>query len=334
MSNIVAHVYRGDWVDLTHRAHVAVVDSQGKLLNYIGDPNRNTFVRSSAKPIQALAACETGAVDAYKISDEELALLCASHNAEPLHVKGVEAILKKANLDESYLQCGFHPSLNPKVAKTQPKELSPLYSNCSGKHAGMLISAQFLGEDLKNYLCLSHPHQQRIIKTIGELCDVPKDEVRTAIDGCGVPVHSVPLKSFALAYARMANLEGLDSNRALHVKRITKAMRQYPFMVAGTGRVCTRLMEVAGSKLFAKLGADGYYAVGVVDRGWGITCKVEDGNVAIVEGLIVHVLYELGILSKEAFDELKEFHSPVKFNHRGDKVGHVSYTLKWEKSGE
>ena len=334
MKNIIARVYRGEWVDLTHKAHVAVVDKEGNLLYHIGDPERNTFVRSSAKPIQALAACESGAVDAYGLSDEELALLCASHNGEPLHVKSAKDILEKANLGENALQCGFHPSLSPQVAKTQPAQLSPAYSNCSGKHAGMLISAQFLGEDTGGYLNLSHPHQQRIIETIAQLCDMKKEQIRTATDGCGVPVHSVPLRAFALAYARMASLEGMDEKRASYVERITKAMRNHPFMVAGSNRVCTRLMEVTKGKVFAKLGADGYYAVGIPQKGWGITCKVEDGSVPIVEGLIVHVLYALGVLDENEFDELKEFHSPQRFNHRGDMVGSVAYTLQWEQKSE
>jgi L-asparaginase II len=321
-------------VDLTHRAHVAVVNSEGKLLYHIGDPNRVTFVRSSAKPIQALVACESGAVDAYGLSEEELALLCASHNGEELHVKSVKSILEKAGLDEGALQCGFHPSLDAKVAKTQPKELSPAYSNCSGKHSGMLITACHLGEDINDYLSLSHPHQKRIIATLSELSSVPYEEIITAIDGCGVPVHALPLKAFAQAYARMASLEGLSEERAACVGRITGAMRNHPFMVAGSNRACTRIMEVSDGKVFAKLGADGYYAVGVPDRKWGITCKVEDGSVPIVEGLIIHVLYALGIINEKAFEALEEFHSPVRFNHRGDKVGNVAYTLQWERKSE
>jgi len=334
MKNIIARVYRGELVDLTHRAHVAVVNADGELLYHIGDPNRVTFIRSSAKPIQALVACESKAVDAFGLSEEELALLCASHNGEELHVKSVRSILEKAGLSEDALQCGFHPSLDAKVAKTQPKELSPAYSNCSGKHSGMLIAACHLGEDIGDYLNLSHPHQKRIISTISELSGVPYEEIITATDGCGVPVHALPLKDFALAYARMASQEGMDKERATYVKRITEAMRNHPFMVAGSNRACTRIMEVSDGKVFAKLGADGYYAVGIPDRKWGITCKVEDGSVPIVEGLIIHVLYALGIINDKAFEALEEFHSPIRFNHRGEKVGNVAYTLQWERDSE
>nr|WP_240332022.1 asparaginase [Sulfurospirillum tamanensis] len=327
MSNTVARVYRGKWVDLTHQAHVAVVDKNGKLLYSLGDPERFTFVRSSAKPFQALVACESGAVEGYGLNDEALALLCASHNGEALHVKNVVEILEKAGLGEAALQCGTHPSLAPAVAKTQPSVLTNAYSNCSGKHTGMLITTQWLGEDVTTYLEPSHPHQERILEVLSELSDTPKEAIGLATDGCGVPVHSLPLRSFALATAHMADPSALEPKRAAYLRRIAGAMMAHPFMVAGSGRVCTRLMEEAKGEAFVKLGADGYYMAGVPSKGWGITCKVEDGNVAICEGLIIHVLHQLGVLSQEGFDALEGFHSPKRTNHRGEVVGRVAYDV-------
>lgn len=331
MSATVARVYRGEWVDLTHQAHVAVVDASGKLLYSLGNPERFTFIRSSAKPFQALVACESGAVEGCGLDDEALALLCASHNGEALHVKKVLEILKKAGMGEEALQCGTHPSLAPAIAKTQPTLLTNAYSNCSGKHTGMLITARWLSEDIATYLEPSHPHQDRILDVLSQLSDTPKESIGLATDGCGVPVHALPLRAFALATARMANPRGLDAKRAAYLKRIAGAMMAHPFMVAGSGRACTRLMEEAKGEAFVKLGADGYYMAGVPSQGWGVTCKVEDGNVAICEGLIIHVLHQLGVLSQAGFDALEAFHSPKRTNHRGEVVGRVAYDVALTK---
>ena len=148
--SVVAKVYRGDLVDMTHLGHVAVVDTTGRLLYSAGDPKRVTYVRSSAKPIQALVALESGAVDHYALDERELSLLCASHNGERFHTDAVQSILIKAGLDTSYLQCGTHPSLNPSVATTQGT-LEMMHSNCSGKHSGMLVTTKFLEEAVDTY---------------------------------------------------------------------------------------------------------------------------------------------------------------------------------------
>lgn len=315
--NTVARVYRGELVDMTHQAHVAVVDCEGQLLHSLGDPTRVTYVRSSAKPMQALVALESGAVDAYGLDERELALLCASHNGESFHTTTVERILGKAGLDTSYLQCGTHPSLNAQVALSQG-ELQAKHSNCSGKHAGMLITTKFLAEDVSTYYTKEHPHQQRIVQKIAELCEVEEESIVMGIDGCGVPVHALPLERFAFGYAKLATMNSL----------VSAAMSAYPEMVAGTNRLCTDLMRLCGDRLFAKLGADGYYAVGLKEKTMGITCKVEDGKIAIVEGLVLHVLRALEVFSEEEWNALETYHSPVLKNHKGEVVGKTVFEVR------
>ncbi|MBE0492503.1 MAG: asparaginase, partial [Sulfurospirillum sp.] len=191
---IVAKVYRGSIVDLTHIAHVAVVNHAGELLHSVGDPKRVTFIRSSAKMVQALASLESGAVDAYGLSEQELALLCASHNGEEIHTSTAANILQKAGLGIQHLQCGIHPSFNSFVAKELEEKgvtLNASHNNCSGKHSGMLIAANYKKEDLSNYLSINHPVQQRILQTLSEVCAYPKEQIVIATDGCGVPVHAL-----------------------------------------------------------------------------------------------------------------------------------------------
>lgn len=328
--SIVAKVYRGPIVDLTHIGHVAVVNCEGELLHACGDAQRLSYIRSCAKPIQALAALESGAVDAYGISQEELALMCASHNGESIHSQTIKRMLEKAGLGVRALQCGTHPSLNASVAKTleaQGVVLDNSHSNCSGKHTGMLLATQYKKEDVKGYLELSHPVQQRILQTLSEVCVYPKEQIIIGIDGCGVPVHALPLDAFAHGIARFSKPSVFEHARAKAISRISDAMVTYPYMVAGKERLCTDLMLTCKGKVLAKLGADGYYTVGLKDQGIGLSFKIEDGKIPIVEALAVHTLFQLGYITKAEFDALARYHTLEVKNHRGEIVGKTVFEL-------
>ncbi len=326
--SIVAKVYRGSIVDLTHIGHVAVVNHEGKLIHSFGDAKRVTYIRSSAKPIQALVALESGAVDEYGITKQELALFCASHNGEKIHTDAVKSILAKAGLGVEYLQCGTHASLNSDIAvilKNEGQVLDNSNSNCSGKHSGMLVGSNFLGDDLDSYLSISHPVQQRILKTLSDICEYDTKDIIIGTDGCGVPVHAFPLDKYAHGIAKLSKPEVFDEKREKSVKRIINAMVSYPYMVAGRDRLCTDLMSICKGKLFSKLGADGYYAIGIIGKGIGLCFKCEDGSIAIVEALAVHTLYKLGYITNEEFDALEKYHNIEVKNHRGEIVGHTSF---------
>jgi len=329
--SIVAKVYRGPIVDLTHIGHVAVVDCKGKILHSYGDAKRVTYMRSSAKPIQALVALESGAVDAYGVSEEELALFCASHNGEEIHTNTVKNILEKAGLGVENLQCGAHPSLNPKVAKELEQKgltLDNSNSNCSGKHSGMLLGSNYRDEDLESYLSISHPVQKRILKTLAEICEYNEQDIVIGTDGCGAPVHALPLHKYAQGIAKLSRPEVFDSKREKNVKRVINAMVTYPYMVAGRDRLCTDLMSICKGKLFAKLGANGYNSVGIIGEGVGLAFKSEDGSKPTVEALAVHTLYKLGYLNKKEFDALEKYHKIEVRNHRGEIVGHTDFDFK------
>lgn len=324
--SIVAKVYRGDLVDLTHIGHVAVVDYTGKLLYHYGNPDRVTFARSSAKPMQAIPVVESGAVDAYGITDRELALLCASHSGEPFHVDAVRSILEKAGLGDKYLQCGTHyPFAEYAAEELRNKGLKPVevHCNCSGKHSGMLITAKYLNEELDTYYKPVHPVQKRIMETIADICEYDEDKIITATDGCGVPVHAMPLYKFAQGFARLSKPEVLGEKREGIVRRLTSAMTSYPEMVAGTDRFCTDLMRVCGDRLFAKSGAAGYYAIGLKDKGIGMTFKVEDAAKGIAFAMVMEVLRQLDVIAPEEYKSLEKYYVIQEKNHKGEIVGHT-----------
>ncbi|WML48718.1 asparaginase [Neobacillus sp. PS3-34] len=274
-------VYRGEHIESTHQLHVAVVNNEGELLYSYGNPSRLTFPRSSMKPFQAIPLIETGTADRFQYSPAEISLSCASHSGEVFHREAVLTILNKIGLEEEALQCGTHIPRDMESYKQlirEGKELTPVFSNCSGKHSGMLATAVHMNEDVLTYREIDHPIQQRILEAIESICEVPKEQIQLSVDGCGVPVHQLPLTHVALGFARLAKPNGVvEANHAAALERIRNAMVQYPEMVGGTDRFDTDLMRVFTGRVVAKAGAEAVQCIGLVEEGIGIALKVEDG---------------------------------------------------------
>jgi L-asparaginase II len=285
--NLLADVMRGDLSESRHYGFIAVTNAAGEVLwsnaPLASDPV--SFFRSSAKPLQAIPLVESGAAERFGLTDKELALACASHNGEPDHVQTALGILEKIGLGPEYLRCGadypiYEPAKNALIEKgIQPADI---YNNCSGKHSGMLMVCQHMGWPLENYTDPQHPLQQAILQVVSEFCSIPASEIQTGIDGCSVVCFGVSTVQMATAFARLADPtyweKGGNPTRAAAVKRITYAMRRNAFMVAGSERGDTDLMNtLQDSKIFSKVGAEAVWCVGFPEKGLGLALKVEDG---------------------------------------------------------
>lgn len=323
MSEILAEVLRGELVESLHRGDVAVVDAQGRVVACVGDPEKVTFMRSSAKPIQALPVVETGAAGAFGLTGKELAVICASHAAEQEHIETVQGILRKIGLDETYLACGVHPPLDETSARLlllEGKDPGPVHNNCSGKHSGMLAMAAYLKLPLQDYYRPDHPLQQLILRTMAEMTGLRPENIHVGIDGCGVPVFGMPLRNMAFAYARMIS-PGLEPGRARAAQEIVSAMTRYPIMVAGLGRFNSELMTRTNGRVWGKTGAEGLFCLGLPEKGLGVAVKVEDGSSRGIPPTVVEVLHQLGALNREEEGNLASFHQPANTNRRGQVVG-------------
>ncbi|MDN4075956.1 asparaginase [Fictibacillus terranigra] len=319
-------VVRGGRIESTHSGHVAVVNAEGELLYSLGDPFRPTFARSSVKPIQAIPLLESGAAEAFGYDEADIALSCSSHSGEAQHTDRVHAILKRAGIQEEALQCGTHIPRSHDTYKElilAGKELTPLYSNCSGKHTGMLATAKFLGEPLESYFLPEHPVQKRIKRVMSELADFPEDQIGIAVDGCGVPVFELPLERLAFAFARLAKPEALGPKRQKAVERITSAMMKHPEMVGGTGRFCTDFMKTTRGRMFGKAGAESVYCIGDRETGLGIALKMEDGSPRAIHPATVEVLKQLNLLTESQVEELMHHYRPELKNARKETVGEI-----------
>jgi L-asparaginase II len=324
-------VLRGDTVESEHLVHIAVSDGRG-LVASAGDPTLVTFLRSAAKPLQALPVVEDGVARTLKLTGSELALCCASHNAEPRHVRAALSILRKAGLEEGDLACGPHPPMRPSEAARMAasgERPRSVHNNCSGKHAGMLALAVHHGWSTEGYQRPGHPVQKRMRAEIERWSGVPSDELRTGVDGCGVLTFAMPVVAMARALARFGRAAAVgDPGPAT----VVDAVARHPFMIAGTGRLCTDVIVATGGRVVAKTGAEGVYCAMVPREGWGIAIKVEDGARRAADVALIAVLEQLELLSGAERKRLKAWRAPVLRNTRDEVVGEVTseITLDWK----
>ncbi len=308
-------------MESVHRVHAVVADASGRRVAHVGDPRFPTFFRSAAKPFQALPLVEDGVVDALGITDEELALCCASHNSEVRHVETARRILARAGLGDDALECGGHMPLREEegvrllLAGVRP---GPIHSNCSGKHAGMLALAVHHGWPTRGYVEVDHPVQRRMGREIARWTETDPDRIGSGVDGCGVVCFQVPLEAVAASFARFAEAARRGERGPA---RIVAAMTDHPWMVAGTGRLCTALMEATDGRVFAKVGAEGVYGLGVQDRGVGVAVKVEDGAKRAAEIALLRLLDAMSLLDDAAREALSAWLTPSVRNTRGEIVG-------------
>jgi L-asparaginase II len=308
---VLVEVSRGALVESIHRGSVAIAGADGSLRFALGDVDNPVFTRSSLKPFQALPLVEGGAAEAFGLSDEEVALACASHSGEPMHVDRVAAWLKRIGCSEADLACGpqwprYEPASRT-LAATQQKP-SRLHNNCSGKHAGFLTVARHLGIPVEGYVAVTHPVQKAVLTSLKRLSGV--GDPAWAVDGCAAPNFALPLAAFARALARMA------AKQTPGAERILRCMIAHPELVGGTGRTCTALMLAAQGKAAVKIGAEGVYAAMLPQAGLGVAVKIDDGAARGAETAIALLLEKLGVLPADSGLVCQ----PV-LNTRGAEVG-------------
>jgi L-asparaginase II len=342
----VFELRRGERVESIHEGAIAVVDVHGKLLASYGDPAAITYLRSAAKPFQAMPFIERGGHEFFGLTPREVALICASHSGTDEHVAMISNIQAKVGVSEADLLCGTHDPMHIPTRETlRERKEKPTSNrhNCSGKHTGMLAYVQMQRRrneislpDLP-YIDTHHPIQQQILQTFAEMCDLSPDQVSVGIDGCSAPNFAAPLKNVALSYARLSDpreIESISSARATACRTIASAMMSNPDMVAGPERFDTHLMMVGNGRIVSKAGAEGYQGIGLMPGafspdapGIGIALKIADGDSrgTIRPAVVMEVLRQLGVLTPNDLGALEKFGPtfPI-YNWRNILVGEGS----------
>lgn len=350
----LAHVYRGTHLESFHTGSIVVVDSLGRMLACTGDPGMSASLRSAAKPFQAIPLIEYGGADEFDLSGEEVALTCASHGGEPIHVSTAAAMLRKGEFDERDLLCGAHVPYDEKAAaelRASGEPPSPLHNNCSGKHAGMLLATRVMDVSSSRYIDADHPVQALMRTTLAEFAGVTNDEIPMAIDGCGVPAFFLSLYRAAFAYARlMASSCGEEGPGALDryaesATRVVESMTSFPHYVAGNWSITTPLMTAFHGALLAKEGAEGFYGMALSptlnddlterlrvadDVALGVAIKINDGSMERGRNpVILRTLHLLG-LDAGIHPELQRYRDWPLRNVAGNVVGEVRAEFELE----
>ncbi len=314
---VLATVRRGTVVEARVRGHVAVVDASGKVFSSAGMPQAETTLRSCVKPLQALPFLRSAA-DRLEADDADIAIACASHQGEDEHVATVRRLLAKAHVPEEALRCG--PQLPSDEAAARRLLASgamplPIHNNCSGKHAAMLATCAVMGWPLDGYMDPAHPCQQAVTGAMQEMLGVDLDTAPRGIDGCGLTTYGIPLAAIARGFA------AATADPAF--RRAQNAMAACPFLVAGTGRFDTALLEVAGARLTAKIGGAAVWAAVVRPDGPGIAIKLEAGAGEAIPVVGVALLQQLEVLDADLPDPLRPFARLMQRNWAGREVGDI-----------
>jgi L-asparaginase II len=330
---VLARVYRGPRVESLHRGSIAVVDERGGVLAGCGDPHAPVYVRSAAKPFQAIPLLEAGGERKFRLSDDEIALMCASHGGEPRHAQTAERMLKKGGFRLPDLACGAHaPMHEPSARALARRGAAPtaLHNNCSGKHAGMLLACRLLELSSAGYVDPGHALQRKVRTTLARYAGIAESEITVAVDGCSLPVFRLPLSALARAYARLlaSRLDGEAPASASARARLVRAMWKSPFMVAGSGRFTTDFLAQGKGRWLGKEGAEGLYAVSLAPgsgerRAVGIAFKIEDGSARPRDAVTLDVLAKLGRLPEATRRALAAYAEPVLHNACGADVGRI-----------
>ncbi|TRZ68758.1 MAG: asparaginase [Rhodocyclaceae bacterium] len=333
---VLVETWRGDAVESFHRGAVAVVDADGGLLASLGDIDRPVFPRSAVKALQALPLVASGAADALGLSDEALAMACASHGGEPAHTQRVAATLAAAGLDATALECGAHWPSHEASMRAMVREgasISALHNNCSGKHAGFLCLGCILDEEKdarrfgRGYIDPGHPTMRVVTAALQATTGFDPAIAPRGIDGCSIPTYGIPLRRLALAFARFGGEVGLSPEHARAARRLRQAVARAPFFVAGTGRFDTRVMELLGERVFCKVGAEGMYCAAFPDRGLGVALKIDDGGYSRAADVAMAALIETGVaLDDDESQFIRRLSSAALSNWNGLAIGRVEAT--------
>ncbi|MFG6487539.1 asparaginase [Roseateles sp. BYS78W] len=329
MNPILVEVLRGNAVESCHAGALAIVDASGAVHTALGDIERPIFPRSAVKLLQALPLVASGAAEAFGLNDAELALACASHSGEPEHVATAAGVLAKLGLTADALECGTQwPSREPVLRGmlARGETAGPLHNNCSGKHSGFVclacLMARNAGTDpaafARGYVAAEHPVMREVSAALSAATGVDVERAPRGTDGCSIPTFALPLRSLALAFARAGTGHDLSDANARAARRLREAVARAPFMVGGTDRFDTRVMQAFGEQLFCKIGAEGVYCAALPALGLGVALKIDDGAARAAEAAMAVVAARL---LQDRGDLLHGYSHAVLRNWRGIEVG-------------
>lgn len=324
---ILVEVFRGGLLESFHRGVVCMVDADGEIVFSLGDPMQLCYPRSAMKFVQALPLIELGGIERFGFTNKEIAVMCGSHNGEAAHLETVRSILQKIGLTEECLGCGAqyptHKRDANELVRTERKPTA-IYNNCSGKHAGMLALCVLLGHEVGDYLNPNHPIQLLILDYVEEMYEYSKSKMVCALDGCTAPIYSIPVYHQALCFKNLAEPKQFSESRQLACKTLMAAVSEHPFMVAGSKRYCTDLMEVCAPKIIGKTGAEGVFCMSFTEQKLGVCIKIDDGKMLPQYHVAQALVEASNLFSEEDLEGLHSYAVSDLLNFNQLKTGEIA----------
>lgn len=306
---ILVEVYRANVLESFHRGTVCVVDENNQVVFSKGHINQICYPRSAMKFIQVLPLIALGGIEKFSFTLEEIAIMCGSHNAEQEHLRVVESILSKIGLSKGELFCGpQYPSSKRDAEQLIKDNKKPehIHNNCSGKHAGMLALCQLLNVPTTDYINPEHPIQQLILEYVEKLYEYPRQKMTTALDGCSAPIYSIPVINQAIAFKNLVH-NNYETKLAQACKIVIEAVSKYPFMVAGSKRYCTDLMQLCAPQIIGKTGAEGIFCISLREQKMGVCIKIDDGKMLPQYNVAQAFVEATGLFYKETLQPLHHY---------------------------
>ena len=337
---IFSEVWRGDVLESVHEVHAALVNTDGELLAYAGDPYLVTTARSALKPFQLLPTLLGGGQERFGLSNADIAFMCASHNGELQHTEHCEKLLQKLQAKPSDLECGAHPPYHQESAKAifrSGLEPNEVHNNCSGKHCGMLALRSLLTAE-GSYLDFDHPVQVAIFECVESLLGMER-EWKWGVDGCSLPTPAVNLTELANLFSLLASGKSKNNEQiGKYLSLIFDAMSQYPELIAGSGRFDTSFMKAANGNAVCKVGGEairGFALRTACGQSIGLTLKARDGAMRALHPACLALLEYLELIERPALHKqaeelngLDRFWNSVEQNWAGREATKIKVLLR------